>query len=113
MVPCRWYIPLVEGEDLPLLGSWTAFRKSTSEKENVQSLIKYLPANENPSERGVCKDDLEYLVEIMGILDINEICVHTDEQVCARICQLIWKYKEKFPLNGWFPPASCLSTNSI
>ena len=42
----------------------------------------------------------------MGCLDINRIFVHADEQVYARIVQLIWKFKDKFqniiPLMGGF-----------
>ena len=37
-------------DGLPLLGSWTAFNKTVCEKESVKSLLKYLPANENPPE---------------------------------------------------------------
>ena len=99
-------VPLDDEDDIPLLGSWTAFMKNTTKKKTVQSLLKYLPANENPPEHGVCKDYLEYLLEIMGILDVREIYVHADEQVYARICQLIWKHSDKFqniiPLMGGF-----------
>ena len=80
--------------------------KETCTNETARSLIKYLPANENPPEHGVCKQYLEYIMEVMNVLEIKEIFVHADEQVYARICQLIWKYKDKFksvvPLMGGF-----------
>ena len=48
-------LPNYEGEDeLPLLGSWTAFMKQTCDEETAESLFKYLPANENPPEYNVC-----------------------------------------------------------
>ena len=103
-------IPLFEGKNIPLLGSWTAFRKSTSEKEKNQSLIKYLPA---------CMQRLSW------ILGGNHAYswykwnfVHKDKQVYSRICQCIWKEKEKFQtgivplINGRLPPTLCLSINS-
>ena len=81
-------LPNEDDEELPLLGSWTSFMKNTAREKNIQSLIKYLPANENPPEHGVCKEYLEYIMEVMGILEVKEIFVHADEQVYARVCQL-------------------------
>ena len=92
--------------DLPLLGSWTAFMKNTCREQTARSLIRYLPANENPPEHGVCKEYLDYILDVMKVLEIKSVFVHADEQVYARIVQLIWKYKDRFqnviPLMGGF-----------
>ena len=43
--------------------------------------MNYLPANENPPEHGVCKEYLEYALEVMDCLEIKRMFVHADEQI--------------------------------
>ena len=92
--------------ELPLLGAWAAYQKNVCEKESVKSLLKYLPANENPPEYPVCKEYLNFILEVMDYLNIPRIFVHADEQVYARILHLIWKHYDRFktvvPLMGGF-----------
>ena len=93
-------------DGLHLLGSWTAFNKTVCEKESVKSLLKYLPANENPPEYPVCKEYLNFILDVIKFLNIPHIFVHVDEQVYARILHLIRKHEDIFsnviPLMGGF-----------
>ena len=99
-------VPTNSDDPLPFMGSWTAFKKSICEKETPRSILNYLPANENPPEHGVCKEYLEYALEVMDCLEIKRMFVHADEQVYARLVQLIWNHKDRFkniiPLLGGF-----------
>ena len=95
-----------DGDELSLLGSWTAFMKQTCDEETAESLVKYLPANENPPEYQVCKDYMEFILEVANCLDLPRVFIHADEQVYARVLHIIWKHKSQFkciiPLMGGF-----------
>ena len=82
-------LPSRSDQELPLLGLWTSFMKLTCKAVTPASLLKYLPANEKPPEHDVCKQYLEFIMEVMGCLDIPRIFVHAGEQVYACVVHLI------------------------
>ena len=80
--------------------------KQTCNVETAKSLLKYLPANENPPEYYVCKDYMDFIQEINNCLDLPRVFLHVDDQVYARDLYIVWKHKDQFkciiPLLGGF-----------
>ena len=80
--------------------------KQTCNVETAKSLLKYLPANENPPEYYVCKDYMDFILEVTNCLDLPRVFLHADEQVYARVLHIVWKHKDQFkciiPLLGGF-----------
>ena len=83
----------INDEPLPLLGSWTTYQKAVCNSEVTISLFKYLPANVDPPGYSDCKEYFDFMLDTMRYLEIPHIFAHADEQVYARILQLIWKHK--------------------
>lgn len=54
-----------DGEELPLLGSWTPFKKSTTRHVSNACVQEYLPVTPHPAEYPVCKDYLDLLLQMI------------------------------------------------
>ena len=44
----------------------------------------------------VCKAFLDKLLDLMKELEIGHVFGHADEQVCARLAQILWKHLEVY-----------------
>ncbi len=44
----------------------------------------------------VCKAFLDKLLDLMKELEIGHVFVHADEQVCARLANILWRYPEVY-----------------
>ena len=84
------------GEELPLLGSWTAFNKAISPFTTEPCTQEYLPVTAAPPEYPVCKEYLDGLLDIMQDLEVPYIYVHSDEAVYSKLCHILWKNKELY-----------------
>ena len=83
-------------EELPLLGSWTPFNKKISTVSTEKCIQEYLPVTAEPPEYPVCKEYLDFLLEIMKDLEIPYIYVHSDEAVYSKLCHILWKNKDLY-----------------
>ena len=99
-------LPDSNDDHLPLLGSWTAFRRAVSQKEHGKSVIEYLPIISQPPKYDVCKYYLDDINRIITDLELNHLFVHANEEVYARLTHIIWKhgdiYKKIFIIMGGF-----------
>ena len=80
--------------NLPFLSSWTAFNKNVTDVTTFKSIMNYMPATPEPLDYKVCKEYLDFLVNIFDTLEIPYSFVHADEQVYSRLLHLIWKHKD-------------------
>ncbi len=100
-------LPLeIDGKELRLLGSWTSFNKMVSNVVTEKCVQEYLPVTAEPPEYPVCKEYLDFLLEIMVDLEVPYIFVHSDEAVYSKLCHILWKnqdlYKNIVLLMGGF-----------
>ena len=85
-------LPLkIKDEELPLLGSWTAFQRAVTASETQECILEYLPMTPETPDYPVCKEYLDSLLDMIKELDISHIFVHADEMVYAKIYHIIWK----------------------
>ncbi len=91
---------------LPLLGSWTAFQKCVTESNQQKSVIEYMPVITESPNFSVCKNYLDVLRDIIEDLGLEFIFAHADEDVYAKLVQIIWKngnhYKKVIVMMGGF-----------
>ena len=80
-------------EELALIGSWTAFNKMVSSHDSNQIVQEYLPVSPHPPEYPVCKEYLDFLLDIIEELEIPFIYAHSDEAVYSKLCALYGKIK--------------------
>ena len=71
---------VLNDDDLPLLGSWSFFKKLVSNVKYEAVVQEYLPANPRPPDYPTCKDHLDFLEVIDGVA-ILFIYVDSDELV--------------------------------
>lgn len=83
-------------EELPLLGSWTPFKKATTNHVTNACVQEYLPVTPHPPEYPVCKDYLDLLLQMIEELEIPHIFVHSDELVYSKLCDIVWKNKDLY-----------------
>ena len=83
-----------ESQPETFLGSWTCFKKDTSNLMFDKSLIEYLPMAPEPPEYPVCKKFLDDLLDIMKELDLDHIFVHADELVYSKLVYIFWKFPD-------------------
>ena len=57
---------------------------------------EYLPVTSAPPDYPVCKEYLDFLLDIMQNLEIPYIYVHSDEAVYSKLCHILWKNKELY-----------------
>ena len=96
MVCCRVPTPIFPGRRATLLGSWTPFNKKISTVSTEKCIQEYLPVTAEPPEYPVCKEYLDFLLEIMKDLEIPYIYVHSDEAVYSKLCHILWKNKDLY-----------------
>ena len=88
---------LQSNEDNPLM---------TSSAELTKCIQQYLPVIPEPPEYPVCKDYLDFLLELIKDLNLPYIFAHSDELVYSKLCHIIWKdhdlYKDIILLMGGF-----------
>lgn len=72
---------ILDDEDLPLLGSWTPFNKLVSGHESEKIVQEYLPVTPHPPEYPVCKEYLDFLLNVIEELEIPLVCVQLDGMV--------------------------------
>ena len=86
-----------EGEQLPLVGSWTNFNKQISKVNFHKAFVKYMPViPESVNDLAVLKSYLQFLMETTENIDIQRIFSHCDEAVYSKLLQVIWNNGEKF-----------------
>ena len=78
-------------ESLRKLGSWTAFNKKVSKYESTQIIQEYLPVSPHPPEYPICKEYMDFLLDVMEELEIPFIFAHSDELVYSKLCDILWK----------------------
>ena len=71
------------------LGSWTCFKKDTSNLMFDKSIVAYLPMVPEPPEYSVCKKFLDDLLDIMNELDLDHIFAHADELVYSKYAYIM------------------------
>ena len=67
-----------ESQPETFLGSWTCFKKDTSNLIFDKSIVEYLPMVLEPPEYTVCKMFLDDLLDIMKELHLDHIFAHAD-----------------------------------
>ena len=94
------------GDEFKLIGSWTDFKKKTTNVEYEKSLLEYLPAIPETPKYPVCKKFLDDLLGLMEDLELGHIYAHGDEQVYALLTHIMWEdtslYKNVIILMGGF-----------
>ena len=84
----------LKDDDLPILGSWTVFNKCVS-KETYEAVVQeYLPVSPFPPDYPVCKEYLDFLLDVIEDLEIPFMFVHSDELVYSKLCEILWKNKD-------------------
>ena len=91
---------------LEALGSWTAFNKQVSKYKPIKCVQEYLPITPAPPEYPICKEYLDFLLDMIEDLAIPHVFVHSDEAVYSKLCHILWKntelYKDVILLMGGF-----------
>ena len=87
-------------DDLPLLVSWTAFNKNVSSYETNQMIQEYLPVSPHPPEYPICKEYLDFLLDVCEELEAPFIYAHSDELVYSKLCDILWKNPEIYSLKS-------------
>ena len=85
---------VLNDDELPMLGSWTCFNKFVSDVNYEAVVQKYLPVNPHPPEYPICKEYLDFLLEVIDELEIPFIFVHSDEMVYSKLCEILWQNKD-------------------
>ena len=82
---------VLNDEALPLLGSQTFFNKLVSNTKYEAVVQEYRPVNPHPPDYPICKEHLDYLLEVIDELEIPFIYVPADEMVYSKLCEIFWK----------------------
>ena len=86
----------LSGDDLPLLGSWTPFNKMVSRHDCESIVQEYLPVSPHPTECPICKQYLDFLLDVIEELELPFIFVHSDEMVYAKLCDILWANRDLY-----------------
>ena len=70
-----------DGEHLQLLGSWTPFNKYVTTSSTNKCIQEYLPVSPYAPEYSICKEYLDFMLEVIEELEFDYIFVHSDEAV--------------------------------
>ena len=93
-------------EELPKLGSWTAFNRVVSKENCLPCVQEFLPVSPHPPKYPICKKYLDFLLDVIDDLEIPFIFVHSDEDIYSKLCALLWRdpelYKRIILLMGGF-----------
>ena len=55
---------------------------------------EYLPVILHPTDYPTCKDNLDFLVEVIDELAIPFIYVDSVEMVYSKLCEILWKNRD-------------------
>ena len=90
-----------ESQPETFLGSWTCFKKDTSNlmfeyllTYLFKYIVEYLPMVSQPPEYPVCKKFLDDLSDIIKELDLDHIFAHADELVYSKLVYILWKFPD-------------------
>ena len=75
---------VLRDDDLPLLGSWTFFNKVVSNMKYEAVVQEYLLVNPHLPDYPICKEYLDFLLEVIDKLEIPFIYVHLGEMVYSK-----------------------------
>ena len=70
------------------------YQKLISQYKILPCIQKYLPVVSSPPEYPVCKEYLDFLIDLLRQLEIPYIFAHTDEMVFAKLWHVLWKHKD-------------------
>ena len=87
---------MIDGEAVEPIGSWTAFYKMISSYDPVKCIQEYLPVSPHPPEYPICKQYLDFLLEVIEDLALPYIFVHSDEAIYSKLCDILWQNKELY-----------------
>ena len=59
---------VLNADNLPLLGSWTFFKNLVSNMKYEAVVQEYLPLNPHPSDYPICKEYLDFCLEVIDEL---------------------------------------------
>ena len=85
-----------DDEELPLLGSWTPFNREVTDHLTTACIQEFLPKTPHPPEYPICKEYLDFLLEIIEELELPHIFVHSDEMVYSKLCDIVWKNSQLY-----------------
>ena len=64
-------------------------------------VLEYLPVNHHPPHYPICKEYLDFLLEVIDELEIYFMYVHSEEMVYAKLCVKTKIYTPNCSFNGW------------
>ena len=85
-----------QGENLQLLGSWTPFNKIVTTLLPDKCIQEYLPVSLYAPDYPVCKEYLDFMLDVIEELELEYIFVHSDEAVYSKLCHILWNNKDLF-----------------
>ena len=91
---CGSFQSIFENEEFVKIGSWTGYQKLISQYKTLPCIQEYLPVVSSPPEYPVCKEYLDFLIDLLRQLEIPYIFAHADEMVYAKLCHILWKHKD-------------------
>ena len=71
----------IAGSELPKLGSWTSFNRMVSNTKSLPCIQEYLPVTPHPPHYPICKQYLDFMLQVIEDLDIPFIFLHSDEDI--------------------------------
>ena len=85
-----------DGEHLQLLGSWTPFNKYVTTSFPNKCIQEYLPVSPYAPEYSICKEYLDFMLEVIEELELDYIFAHSDEAVYSKLCPILWNNKDLY-----------------
>ena len=64
-------------------------KKLISQYKTLPCIQEYLPVVSSPPEYPVCKEYLDFLIDLLRQLEIPYIFAHADEMVYAKLCHIL------------------------
>ncbi len=88
--------PELDTDDLQPVGSWTNFMKSVTESTTTRCKLEYLPVIPLPPHDNVVKSYMDMILKMLDQLEIDHICLHTDEAIDSKVLIIQWLNQEKY-----------------
>ena len=88
-------------DNLPLLGSWTFFNQLVSNMKYGAVVKEYLPVNPHSPDCPICKEYLDFLLEVIDESEIPFTYIHSDEMVYSKLCEMLRKNKDILLMGGF------------
>ena len=85
---CGSFLSIFENEEFVKIGSWTSYQKLFSQYKTLSCIQEY------PPEYPVCKEYLDFLIDLLRQLEIPYIFAHAAEMIYAKLCHILWKHKD-------------------